>query len=695
MPPRCRALRREIAAVPEERVASGPGGHGGLATTRASPHDACVRAADYLMPGGALSRAIDGWEHRPAQLTMAEAVERVLEHQGVLLVEAGTGTGKTLAYLLPALLVGRRVVISTGTKTLQDQIMEHDLPMLERHLGLTVEAASMKGLSNYLCLRRLEELRRHGDSVRGVTARHLPLLERWRATSGTGDRAELSDLPEGAPIWPQVCSSPETRVGARCAFYEDCFVTSMRRRAERAQIVVVNHHLFFADLATRGPHGGGIIPDYEAVVFDEAHQIEDVVTQFFGVQVSTTRIEVLVRDAERAFAAAGLDPEAAELGRNVLDQAAGFFRALPRELGEGVAEGGRASLPQGTISGALEERMCALDAALEALAASARRHADQGESVAQMARRASQIRDDVATVAEGGGGSHVTWIEQRGRSASVGASPVDVSGVLRDELFHRVPSVVMTSATLSTAGSFEFIERRLGIDFEVDELLLPPPFDYPTQAALYLPAQMPDPREAGYLEAATGEIRRLVGLTGGGAFVLCTSLRVMNALADRCRPDLTQEILVQGEAPKGLLLDRFRDLEDAVLFATVSFWEGVDVPGRALRLVIIDKLPFEVPSDPLVEARCERLREAGEQPFMKYLVPSAALSLKQGFGRLVRSRRDRGIVAILDSRIVTKGYGKVFLRSLPEARRCDAFAEVQAFWDGTAKETAAGASPRV
>ncbi len=639
-----------------------------------------MRAADYLGPSGPLGVAIEGYEHRPGQLRMAEAVQRAIEHEGILLVEAGTGTGKTLAYLVPSILSGRKVVVSTGTKTLQDQIMEHDLPLLARRLGARVDAASMKGLANYLCVRRFDELRHGPDAMRPNIARHLPLVERWAGSTSTGDRAELGELPDDAPIWAQVASSPETRVGPRCEHFEACFVTRMRRRADEAQIVVVNHHLYFADLALRGSRGGGIVPEHEAVVFDEAHQIEDVVTQFFGVQVSSTKVEVLTRDALRALGAIGQGDEAAKLTRNVLDAAAAFFQSLPRSAG---GEGGRLALPPEAFHGDLLARMHALDAALEALAAFAKRHVADAEPVAQIARRAEQVRNDVATVAEGGRGTHVTWTEVRGRRASLGASPVDVSAVLREELFHRSRAVVLTSATLSTGGSFEFIKRRLGVDFEVDEELLDSPFAYGEQAALYLAGHLPDPRDPGYLDAATDEVVELVGITGGGAFVLCTSFRVMNELWERAGFCLDRPVLVQGEAPKNVLLDRFREAGDAVLFATASFWEGVDVPGDALRLVVIDKLPFEVPSDPLVDARCRRMEEAGEQPFMKYLVPSAALALKQGFGRLIRTRKDRGVVAILDRRIVKKGYGKVFLRSLPPARRCDSLDDVRAFWAST------------
>ncbi len=638
-----------------------------------------VRASDYLGPLGPLARGIPGYEHRPSQMQMADAVEDVLSEGGTLLVEAGTGTGKTLAYLLPALLSGEKVVISTGTRALQDQIMEHDLPLLERVLGTEVKVACMKGLANYLCLRRYEELRHGPDGDREPFARKLPLLEEFRAHTLTGDRAELAAIPEDDPIWPLVVSSSETRIGPRCKHYDACFVTRMRRAAEEARVVVVNHHLFFADLAMRGGGSASVLPDYDAVIFDEAHQLEDVATSFFGVQVSIARLTKLAQDAGRASIAARPPAEveqvATRLRETVLRCTGELFDALPES-----PEGGRAPLTRDVFRGPTEARLFALDDALDALSSHFQGRAHTSEAIAQIVRRADQVRRDLMIVAEGGAGRRVAWASRSGRTRTIGASPVDVSGILREELFYRCRSVVLTSATLSAAGKLDFVKRRVGIDFATRDLLLPSPFDYPSQAALYLARDLPDPRSPAYFERAVKEILALVALTDGGAFVLCTSNRMMHALARACRPSLERPVWVQGQGPTSALLDRFRKDGNAVLFATASFWEGVDVPGDALRLVILDKLPFDVPSDPLVSARCLSLTDAGESPFMSYLVPSAALGLKQGFGRLVRTRRDRGIVALLDSRVVSRGYGKTFLASLPDASRCYSLDEVRAFW---------------
>lgn len=625
-------------------------------------------AAHLLGPSGPLARGVPGYEHRPGQVKMARAVQEVLEHDGMLLIEAGTGTGKTWAYLIPAVLSGRRVLVSTGTRALQDQIMDKDLPALRRHLGLEIEAACVKGLGNYLCRRRFEELRRSADALQPSFARTLPVVRDWLETTESGDRADLALVAEEDPIWSRVVSGSDTRIGARCDYYDDCFVTQVRRRAETAQLVVVNHHLFFADLALRDTGFASVLPDYDAVIFDEAHRIEDTATTFFGSRLSTAMLERLVRDAGIAFEVERRQDERhRRLLEAVLQRSSSFFSALPAS-----GHSGRSSLPSEAVP---EELLFGLDNALAELAASCRNTKPARENLLQIAKRTERARDTLGALEAPG---HVSWSAGGGRGPSVGSSPIDVGPILRERLHERIPCLVFTSATLTTGGDFAFVKRRLGIEAEVSEELVDSPFDYEKQAALYAPKHLPDPRAAEFAVEAAKEILELIRMVGGGAFVLCTSRRMMRVLAKHVGEELAYEWFVQGDAPKQILLDRFRDQGNAVLFATASFWEGVDVPGDALRLVVIDKLPFEVPSDPIVEARCRRLDEAGESSFMRYLVPAAALSLKQGFGRLIRSTRDRGVVAILDSRVRRKGYGKVFIRSLPPARICDTLDEVQA-----------------
>ncbi len=621
---------------------------------------------------------------------MAELVEQDLAHGGVALVEAGTGTGKTFAYLVPALLSGQRVVVSTGTRALQDQIAERDVPTLEAVLGEKLPIAVLKGLSNYVCLRRHEELMSSGESVsRPEIVKYLPVLQSFVRGSATGERRELPEIPEDAAIWSLVESGSETRVGPRCRFHEQCFVTRARKAAESARVVVVNHHLFFADLALRA-RGANVIPPYDAVIFDEAHQVADVMTQFFGVSIGAPRIDRLVRDVDRTLSALRVESELSDrLLRTVLSKASDLFDALGALPGARRGEG-RQSLTSEDRE-AIREHLFELETALEGASAHLRGVTDPEERshdvLGQTARRIDELRNDLLVIVEGGYGL-VVWVEPRGRSttffsrsATLGASPVDVSRHFRDEVLTRTRSVVLTSATLSADGDFAFTRRELGVEGEVDELILPSPFDYPSQAALYLPP-LPDPRDPSFMPLAIDEVRALVAASGGGAFVLTTSFRALTELSDALAPTMRAaglEVLIQGDGPKHMLLERFRAHGHAVLFATQGFWEGVDVPGHALRLVILDRVPFEVPSDPLVRARCERLEAEEKSAFKEYLLPSAALTLKQGFGRLVRARSDRGLVAILDGRMRAKGYGKVLLRSLPDARRLEVRSDAEAF----------------
>jgi len=650
------------------------------------------RARDVLDRESPLAHALSGWEHREGQLEMAEAVESALERETHLFVEAGTGTGKTLAYLVPAILSGRKVVISTATRALQEQIFVKDLPLVTEALaahGVRFRAALMKGLGNYLCLRRMHESRASGH--RGMDAALGRIVE-WSRETETGDRSELADLPEDADAWRDVASSSETRIGGGCEHYEACFVTRMRREAEEAQIIVVNHHLLFADLALRsGPRGGhaSVLPAYDALVFDEAHQIEDIATDFFGVRVSTARVEALARDAERslgsvdALAAMKSGPVRSTL-EGVRETARLLFGQLALRASPGEA---RRMVVGDDITPDVRAAHGALDLRLEALEAIARARAE--EALALIARRTADLRNDLRGIivaawsrpdGEGEVSDLVRWIDVRSRSVSLGASPVDVAPTLRSRLFDRVATVVCTSATLATAGSFHFAKARLGAPPEAGELVLASPFDFASRAALYLPDDLPEPADPAFESAAADRIAELVRMTGGGAFVLCTSTRAMRALHGQLRSRVDGPLMVQGERPKHLLLSRFRSSGRAVLVATMSFWEGVDVPGWALRLVVMDKIPFAPPNDPVVAARCARLDREGGNGFTQYSVPSAAMTLKQGFGRLIRSQQDAGVVAILDRRVVRKGYGRALIASLPPARQVRSMDDLRAFW---------------
>jgi ATP-dependent DNA helicase DinG len=628
-----------------------------------------------LGPGGALQAALPAYEHRPEQLQMARAVERAFTERSYLLAEAGTGTGKTLAYLVPALLSGRRVVVSTATKTLQDQIFFKDLPLLKDRMGLKFEAAYLKGRGNYLCLQRFNAFSKDPIFASREEVRYWPMIQTWAGRTETGDRAEL-EIPENFSAWPRLSSTADTCVGTKCPLYEQCFVTRMRREAESADLLVVNHHLFFADLSLRGTgrRNEGVLPLYEAVIFDEAHALEDAASGYFGCSVSNHRLEELARDSVAVL------PETDSrfttlraLAARVRNHAEVLFTQAPRVLGLAGAEGGV------TLKA---DRMAMLANPLEqvrqGLAALSSFTANEREpELLALARRSGEMAEELTFLEKAESTDHVYWAEQRGRGVFLRASPIDVAKELRGRLYGGVDTVVFTSATLAAEGRFDFLARRMGLYdddgvpvAEVRTLAVPSPFDFEQQAALYLPTHLPDPAVPGFIEAAAEEILRLCEVSGGRAFVLFTSLRNMERAHELTKSRLPYQVLKQGERPKQQLLEAFREMP-SVLFAAHSFWEGVDVPGDALSLLIIDRLPFASPGDPLVAARIKQISARGEEAFDVYQLPQATLALRQGFGRLIRTQSDRGAVALLDRRIVTKPYGRAFLESLPPAKRVE------------------------
>ena len=536
------------------------------------------------------------------------------------------------------------------------------------------------------------------------------MLDDWLGETESGDLAELAGIREDDPLRREVNSSSDTRIGAGCTYFNECFVTNMRREAEAAQLVVVNHHLFFADLALRGPHPARVIPDYDAVIFDEAHQLEDIATDFFGMRVSRARLERLIGDTERAMTAAGAgDPLFASGSKSpILANARMAAEALWSELSRrGRGEEARFTLERDAWVGPLQERYHALDNALDALKSAADAAAGRAsfapagakrtpmavlEALKVLENRAEVVREDLSAIVSGAPG-RITWFDMGGRGAALSSTPVDLSHVFRARIFETVPSVVLTSATLSIAPSksnpdaspFAFFRSRIGLSGDivpVTELILESPFDFARNALLYTPKDLPPPGHPAFAEAAGERIAELIEITRGGCFVLTTSLRSMNALYAMLAKRLPgRRIFVQGAAPKAALISAFRAAGDAVLVATMSFWEGVDVPGRALRLVVLEKIPFLVPSDPIVQARSQELERAGENPFLRLHVPAAAITLKQGFGRLIRTRDDAGIVALLDPRVHQKGYGPRLLAALPPAGRTTELSEVRRFWE--------------
>ena len=638
---------------------------------------------------GALARVVDGYEPRAGQREMAAAVAAAIQDGGTLLAEAGTGTGKTLAYLIPAILSRHRVLVSTGTKNLQEQIFFKDLPALRDALGVPFTATLMKGRSNYLCLHRWDAYR---DGVEGNTSAGgrlidsgdrvlLPIVTEWLRHTRTGDRAELQDLPEDLPLWKEIAADAETCLGSECPRYGDCYVTLMRQRAAESDVVIVNHHLLCADAALRHGEYGEVIPSCPTLVVDEAHQLEDVATQYFGLSFSTYRVEDLVADAQRMLPAAGLGPEqVADIDRaltRVSERSRGFFSALAlarpfagseprvRYTADGLADCAEEAL---MLAGALE----GLEASL-ALAARAERNdaggaSDPGGStdLPSLVRRAGELRTDLRILVRADDQDFVYYLEQRARGIFLRASPIDVSRVLQDTLFDRYRTVVLTSATLAVDGSFEYVKGRLGIRTAA-ETRVASEFDYGRQALLYLPRRMPAPKSPGYAEAAARETIELLRRSRGRAFVLFTSYAMLRTVQRFVEMSLPYPVLVQGTSPRSVLIDRFRSTPNAVLLATSSFWQGVDVVGEALSCVIIDRLPFASPGDPVTAARIEAIRGRGGEPFGEYQVPLAILALQQGLGRLIRHRGDRGVMAILDPRLRTMGYGRRFLASLPPA----------------------------
>jgi ATP-dependent DNA helicase DinG len=651
---------------------------------------------EFFSPGGILARSPLPFEYRPGQYEMAKAVERALAERRHLIVEAGTGTGKTLAYLLPALRTGQRVIVSTGTKALQDQLFFRDVPFLESLLG-ELRVCYMKGRANYLCRRKLFALRDQPILSGLDEIDEYRQIAEWERTTETGDRAELSALPESSALWHKLDARSDACLGSTCPDYRRCFITEMRRRALESDLIIVNHHLFFADTAVRLAAGNapdaGILPESAAVIFDEAHELEEVASQYFGRSLSNLRFEDLARDTDVLLRSTSGATQIPALTQQLRERARLFFAALPLP-----ADGRHPFTNRDQFLESSGDLYLAVRSTLSLIEAEMDRISGLDET-AGLKNRAATLRADLEFMLESNASNMVFWLERRGvpgttpiqksapRSGAVRstlqATPIDVSELLRDLVFDQIPTVVLTSATLTVQGGFEHLRRRLGLpqnELGTRELVVPSHFQYGKQALLYLPPNMPDPRDPEFVASAAKTIERVLHITRGRAFCLFTSYNQMRTLHDMLLPVLDFPLLLHGTAPRKALLEEFRATPNAVLFGTSSFWQGVDVQGEALSCVIIDRLPFAVPSDPVVQARMRAIEESGGRPFFDYQVPEAVLTLKQGFGRLIRSLEDRGVLVLLDPRITTQRYGQVFLQSLPPYRTTRTITDVEAFF---------------
>jgi ATP-dependent DNA helicase DinG len=617
--------------------------------------------AEIFGPDGPLARALPGYAERPLQAAMAEAVGAALAELKPLIVEAGTGTGKTFAYLVPALLSGRSVILSTGTRTLQDQLFRRDVPMLARALGMPVKFALLKGRSNYLCRHRLELANLQAGLLDRGAARNLRRVSLWAAGTSSGDLAELTDLPEQSPLWPSITSTRENCLGTECPQFSRCHVLEARRAAQAADVVVVNHHLLLADLALKDEGFGDLLPGADAVILDEAHQIPDIAAQFFGQQWSVRQVQLVLHDAAAELKAAAIQSEP------LADRLHGVERELESlriAVGGGAARRDWAQLSDAFLDALtdLGNSLGDLATQLESLGA--------GAGTATCARRAARLRDALVALCNTPEDEGVRWVETSTTGMHLKFTPFEVAARLRACVEARPCAWVFTSATLAIGADFSHFSARVGLP-EARTLGIDSPFDYHRQALLHLPPDMPEPQAPGFADAFIDACAPLLDASGGRAFLLYTSYRGLAegvAALKRRYPEPPFPVLVQGEAPREALLKRFRELGNAVLLATGSFWEGVDVKGAALSIVAIDKLPFAAPDDPILAARLTGIRRRGGNPFKEYQLPQAVLALKQGVGRLIRDVDDFGVIVLGDPRMRTKSYGRVFLSALPPCR---------------------------
>lgn len=633
----------------------------------------------YFGRQGMLAQKVPGYEFRASQQKMAEAVFATLQDAAPLIVEAGTGTGKTWAYLIPAILSGKRVVVSTGTKTLQDQILDHDIPFLKKHLFPRLRAICLKGRKNYLCRRKFQLFAQQPTLWNREEARMFKRFQDWATATRSGDRAEIGWLPDDFRLWHEVSSSGEQCLGQQCSQNSRCFVSLLRQEAARSDLVIVNHHLYFADMALRSRGLTEILPDYDAVVFDEAHQLEDTMSLYFGVEFSDSKIGELAQDIRREIGApAKKHKQDLEL-HAVIEHLLTLQRRFYLHFAEGGENRRRYPLNPDQFSHGFAATCREIFHAFDQLNARLSAQQDHQPAFESFLRRSTEMVSVLRQILDPSDPNLVFWYELSPHSVYLRGAPIETRAIADQCLFSQTTRVVLTSATLSIAGKFDFPRHNLAMPEQTRELLLASPFAYQEQALFFVPDKLPLPQSPQFCPAIAEEAAKVLTRTKGRALFLFTSYRNLHAVHRQLQDRLPYPILMQGEKPKRQLLAEFKQQIDSVLMATSSFWQGIDVPGEALSCLLIDKLPFEVPDDPLTAARMENLSRQGKNPFFEYQVPRAVIYLKQGVGRLIRSARDKGVIVIFDPRLFSKSYGRLFLESLPPMRRSAEMEDISRF----------------
>ncbi len=614
--------------------------------------------AEFLSARSPLVGHVEGFAARAQQQEMAEAIARTLDQYGMLVCEAGSGTGKTFAYLVPALMSGKKVIVSTGTKHLQDQLFHRDLPVVREALAIPVHVALLKGRVNYLCVHRLGQAEIEAGFLSPQVSADLQSIKAWAGRTQTGDRAELVDIPEDASVWPHVTSTADNCLGQECPLFNDCYVVKARREANEAEILVVNHHLFLADMALRDEGFGEVLPGAEAVIFDEAHQLPEVASEFFGITLTSRQLIELARDSKNAYLSEARDVPTFTETCGALEKTVAELRLT---LG---SNDHRAAWEQAKADHAVSEALASLKAMLAHLQSELEPLAERAKVLESCGRRCALLLAQLNLFADVHENDHIQWYETRGRGFRLYETPLDISEAFQSRLNAYQCAWIFTSATLAIGSDFRHFTSQLGLN-EAEMLRWDSPYDYETQTLLYIPDPMPDPRDPSYTAAVINAALPVLKASQGRAFLLFTSHRALSEGRGLLEDRIKFPLIVQGEGPRSELLRRFRALNNAVLLGTSSFWEGVDVRGEALSCVIIDKLPFASPEDPVLQARISKMQSQGRDPFVEFQLPQAVIALKQGVGRLIRDVRDRGVLVLCDPRLFTRGYGHVFLDGLP------------------------------